>query len=47
MSTIVNRYQIAARVERLPLSSWHNKMRLAAKHCLTSIKGRVPHSRFC
>ena len=28
MSTIVDRYQIAARMERLPLSSWHNKMRL-------------------
>jgi MFS transporter, putative metabolite:H+ symporter len=28
MSAGVDRYQIAARLERLPLSSWHNKMRL-------------------
>src|ERR1700691_6313049 len=24
----IDRYQIAARMERLPLSRWHNKMRL-------------------
>jgi putative MFS transporter len=28
MSTGIDRYQIAARMERLPLSRWHNKMRL-------------------
>ncbi len=24
----VDRYRIAARIERLPLSAWHNKLRL-------------------
>ena len=28
MGTGIDRYQIAARMERLPLSRWHNKMRL-------------------
>src|ERR1700730_4866182 len=28
VSTGSDRYQIAARMERLPLSRWHNKMRL-------------------
>src|SRR5580700_1734207 len=27
-AAVVDRYQIAARMERLPLSAWHNKMRL-------------------
>src|ERR1700685_3934796 len=27
-AVVVDRYQIAARMERLPLSGWHNKMRL-------------------
>jgi putative MFS transporter len=27
-AVVVDRYQIAARMERLPLSTWHNKMRL-------------------
>jgi len=28
VATVADRYQIAARMERLPLSRWHNKMRL-------------------
>src|SRR5215469_16723072 len=28
MDAAIDRYQIAARMERLPLSTWHNKMRL-------------------
>src|ERR1700689_5229646 len=28
VGTGIDRYQIAARMERLPLSRWHNKMRL-------------------